>query len=324
MLHRKVAQLVGLGLLLAAPLSLSAASANPDGQPVSAALSRGEIDQLTTLGPVPDDVTPEQLEAAWQAKWGLPDIGVVPDRLTEVAANFPGADGGLTYDPSTLTYTEWVVEGSPFSKVLRAKVQEAFGDVASGSNIKLAFAQTRISLVDGLRTIDQLVAAAKTDSWPQGVQLTGDWIIENGTVTDALRAAAESHPASDAGLTYDPGTLTYTQWLVKDAATTTALRAAAQEAFESAAADSNLALRFATSTASVGAAQAVLDQLTTAARTDPDWPNGLALTGDWSPEQGKFVLDAGGRANDLAARAYFERHWPGLVALSPKTPATPQ
>lgn len=149
-------------------------------------------------------------------------------------------------------------------------------------------------------------------------------VSDIGAVTDALRSAAENYPEADAGLTYDPDTLTYTQVIVKGAAQSTVLRNAVQEAFDSAAADSNLDLRFATSTTSYDAAQELMDQLGAASRNDPGWPDGLALTGDWSPAQGKFVLFAGGRANDPAAEAYFERHWPGLVLLSPETTPTLQ
>jgi hypothetical protein len=176
--HRTIARLLGLGLAATASLSLPAFANNTGQGPTSPVLTQEEIDRLTTLGPVPDDVTPEQLEAAWEAKWGLPDIGVVPDSITKVAAAFPGADGGLTYDPSTLTYTEWVVEGAASSGQLRAAVKDAFDAVASGSNVKLAFDQTTVSLVDGVETIGKLAAAAESDSWPQGVPLTGDWIIE--------------------------------------------------------------------------------------------------------------------------------------------------
>lgn len=149
-------------------------------------------------------------------------------------------------------------------------------------------------------------------------------VSDIGAVTEALRSAAERYPEADAGLTYDPDTLTYTQVVVTGAAQSAVLRNAVQDAFGSAAADSNLDLRFATSTSSGDASQELMDQLSAAARTDPGWPDGLALTGDWSPEQGKFVLLAGSRANDPAADAYFERHWPGLVRLSPETPPTLQ
>jgi hypothetical protein len=111
---------------------------------------------------------------------------------------------------------------------------------------------------------------------------------------------------------------------VNGAAETTGLRDAAQGAFDRAAADSNLALSFTTSTTSYEVSRALLDKLVTASRTDPEWPDGLALTGDWSPEQGKFILSAGDRSSDPAALTYFERRWPGLIFLSPQTPATPQ
>jgi hypothetical protein len=75
-------------------------------------MSAEEVNRLTELGPVPEGVPPERLEVAWQTKWGLQDIGVVPDALEAASLRYPGADGGLTYNPSTLTYTQWVVKAA--------------------------------------------------------------------------------------------------------------------------------------------------------------------------------------------------------------------
>lgn len=149
-------------------------------------------------------------------------------------------------------------------------------------------------------------------------------VSDIATVSDALRHAAERFPAKDAGLTYDPTTLTYTQWLAVGPGDGKSLRNAVKVAFDRAAHDSNLAVEFASATTPQAAYETLLGQLMTAARSDANWPDGLSLSGDWSPERGAFVLVAGERASDEAVRAYFERRWPGLVILSPQSPPVPQ
>lgn len=149
-------------------------------------------------------------------------------------------------------------------------------------------------------------------------------VSDIAAVSDALRTAAERYPADDAGLTYDPTTLTYTQWLVVGPGNEGPLRSAVKIAFDTAARDSNLSLEFASAKTPQAAYETLLSQLTNAARADAGWPDGLSLSGDWSPGKGAFVLPAGELSNDEAVQAYFERRWPGLVVLSAQAPPVPQ
>lgn len=149
-------------------------------------------------------------------------------------------------------------------------------------------------------------------------------VTDIAKVSNALRTAASSHSAADAGLSYDPQSLTYTQWVVQQSDEADPLREETQAAFEEVAGRSNLTLRFAASKTSLDSYQAILADLKVAAQGDSAWPKGLALTGEWSPQRGAFVLDAGRRAEDPDVAAYFERRWAGLVYVSSSVPATPQ
>jgi hypothetical protein len=141
-------------------------------------------------------------------------------------------------------------------------------------------------------------------------------VADIGAVTDALRKVAETYPKADAGMSYDPDTLTYTQWTVRNAADAEKLRDEITSAFESIAGASNLSLKFGTSPTPEGAADPLMADMSTASRTDPLWPKDIDMSGHWSPEEGKFMLAAGDAHDDPTAVEYFERRWPGLVTLT--------
>jgi hypothetical protein len=143
-------------------------------------------------------------------------------------------------------------------------------------------------------------------------------VADIGLVSDNLTRVAQSYPSADAGLSYDPATLTFTQWVVADSGEAESLRVAVGSAFDTAAGGSNLDLSFGSSPTPAGAAEPLMKSLRDAYRSDPLWPESVDLTGEWSPKLGKFVIAAGEAHDDAAVLTYFERHWPNLVLLTPE------
>lgn len=154
-------------------------------------LSSAEVDRLT--GPDPgvsfDD---EQVERAWQQKWGVGDIGDVSRAIKDAADKRPAADGGLTYDAATLTFTQWFVDDATDADQARAEVQDAFDTVAKDSNLRLRFT-TAAKSIDGVQRIgSNLAAASRRDpAWPDGLAMTGSpdpatgtYLIEAGDQAD--------------------------------------------------------------------------------------------------------------------------------------------
>lgn len=148
------------------------------------------------------------------------------------------------------------------------------------------------------------------------------WGVDDlGLVSRAISDAAGETPDLDAGLTYDDHSLTFTQWVV-DAPGADQARRDIRAAFDRAARGSNLHLDLEAATEDIDALQRLGSRLADASRTDPSWPEGLALTGAPDPATGTFLLEAGERADDPSVIAYFERHWPGQVTLSAEQPAS--
>lgn len=172
--------------------------------------------------------------------------------------------------------------------------------------------------------VEKLTRLGRADAPFDDAKVEAAWkqkwgVSDIGSVSDALRDAAKDYPRADAGLSYDADTLTYTQWTVRDASQAESLRERVRSAFESLAEGSNLALEFGTSPTPEGAAEPLMSDMTTASRTDPQWPENLDMSGHWSQEAGKFMLAAGDAHDDPAVIAYFERRWPGLVVLTDAT-----
>ena len=135
-------------------------------------------------------------------------------------------------------------------------------------------------------------------------------------VSGPLTDANDRFPLAAAGVIYDPVSLTFTQWVRDSHPQGPFLRWAAREAFDEAAAGSNLHLVIKTSPGSLAGYDLLRNKLHEAFQNDPDWPRFLDLTGGWEPALGRYAIHAGDRYDDPGVQAYFEERWPGQVAVT--------
>lgn len=177
-----VVALAGCGAQETRPTAVST------GHPSS--LSPSEVDRLT--GPSPGaSFNDDEVERAWQQKWGVDDISVVAAAIKEAAAKRPATDGGRDYDEEKLTFTQWIV-GTTEAEEARADIRAAFDDVAGNSNLQLKFKRAAKNS-HGVDVIGRnLSVAYSTDpAWPSRLPLTGvgdpatgTFVIEAGERAD--------------------------------------------------------------------------------------------------------------------------------------------
>jgi hypothetical protein len=172
-------------------------------------------------------------------------------------------------------------------------------------------------------------AAYEGPAWSAGArgrghaEQGGPSATQRTTVAEAIGAVRDRYPEADGGGAYDLATSTYTMWIVEGAPGAEAYRA---ELFDALTADASGSTTIVTKPSSTPSAQAdvIVEEILEASRNDPDWPEGIAMTGEYSPSEEAFVLSVGERWRDEDVVEYFRERFDDRVVLSSMEPVVPQ
>lgn len=191
-------RLMACGVVLV--LSVVGGCGSTDPTLVGGAASGPSATHRTTAAPgqdsAPDRYDEEAVHQALVDEWGLENISVVPTALDRIIDRYPHNDGGGTYNPDTLTFTQYVTENAGLAPKVRAELRAAFEQVAGDSFLTLQLKAAPRTRFKGEHVQEQLMRAVREDPrWPKDLVLTGGWDPASGTY---LIEAGEMHDDPDA------------------------------------------------------------------------------------------------------------------------------